>query len=152
MQHLISMSLFLRFPFSRFHSVFCLPWGQPPQLVLSGCYSSDPLGGAVEWKLGYYCLHCSDHTSLWASPRPPVAAGRHKCHTRETKMENMIFSMLGLGVNHPVLLVYRIHEQTPTWLFNAMLTFMLFLGVARRGLLSNASCFRRAAASAEMQS
>lgn len=105
-QHLISVSLFLRFPFSWFHSVFCSPWGQLPQLVLSGCCSSDPLGGAVEWQLGYYCLHCSDHTSLSASPRPPVGAGRHKCHTQIKKDKNgkqdMIFSTLGLGVNHCV--------------------------------------------------
>lgn len=44
-----------------------------------------------------------------------------------------------------------LYEQTLTWLFMAILTLMLFLGVARSGLLSNASCFRRAAASGETQ-
>lgn len=41
----------------------------------------------------------------------------------------------------------RLNEHTSTWLFNAMLTLMLFLGVTGRGVVSNSSCFRRAAAS-----
>lgn len=42
-------------------------------------------------------------------------------------------------------------DETHTWLFRATLTLMLFLGGVGRGLVSNSSCFRRAAASKEVK-
>lgn len=55
-------------------------------------------------------------------------------------------SAAGLHQSKQSLILEEI-TQTLAWLFMATLTFMLFLGAARSGLLSNSSCFRRAAAS-----